>query len=193
MWHFLSLRHIIFKLRPIVLHTGLLLWWHLHTPKRDANRNELWLVVWNVSQTASWVGFGQWKLPWIPDLQPSVWRSGYARLDMILLSNIKQARLPISRFSSTNVILIVYRSISKYWVSYILYTIVSVIIVLFQSLNCIYFIFFYLNICASQRNTAVFSWTNHESMIHSSSRFLFRNESAILKKSFKRMIQWITN
>ncbi len=26
-------------------------------------RNELWLVVWHVGQTASWVGLGQWKLP----------------------------------------------------------------------------------------------------------------------------------
>ncbi len=24
---------------------------------------------------------GQWKLPWIPDLQPSVWKSGYSSLD----------------------------------------------------------------------------------------------------------------
>ncbi len=29
---------------------------------------------------ASWAGLGQWNLPSIPDLQPSVWRSGYARL-----------------------------------------------------------------------------------------------------------------
>ncbi len=28
-------------------------------PKRDAERNELWLVVWHVGQTASWVGLGQ--------------------------------------------------------------------------------------------------------------------------------------
>ncbi len=33
-----------------------------------------------VGQTASWAGLGQWNLPSIPDLQPSVWRSGYARL-----------------------------------------------------------------------------------------------------------------
>ncbi len=26
------------------------------------------------------MGLGQWKQPFIPDLQPSVWRSGYARL-----------------------------------------------------------------------------------------------------------------
>ncbi len=51
-----------------------------HAPKRDAKWNELWLVVCYVSQTASWAGLGQWKLPSIPDLQPSVWRSGYARL-----------------------------------------------------------------------------------------------------------------
>ncbi len=37
-----------------VSHTGLVLWWHFHAPKRDAERNELWLVVWHVSQTASW-------------------------------------------------------------------------------------------------------------------------------------------
>ncbi len=58
----------------------LLSWRHFHAPKRDAERNELWLVVWHVGQTASWVGLGQWNLPYIPDLQPSVWRSGYARL-----------------------------------------------------------------------------------------------------------------
>ncbi len=28
-----------------------LLWWHFHAPKRDAERNELWLVVWHVGQT----------------------------------------------------------------------------------------------------------------------------------------------
>ncbi len=75
-----SLRQRIFKIRPRDSHTGLLLWRHLHAPKRDAERNELWLVVWHVGQTASWVGLSQWKLPYIPDLQPSVWRSGYARL-----------------------------------------------------------------------------------------------------------------
>ncbi len=57
-----------------VLHTGLLLWRHFHAPKHDAEWNELWLVVWHVGQTASW------KLPWILNLQLSVWRSGYARL-----------------------------------------------------------------------------------------------------------------
>ncbi len=49
-------------------------------PNRDAERNELWLVVWHVGQTASWVGLGQSMPPYIPDLQPSVWRSGYTRL-----------------------------------------------------------------------------------------------------------------
>ncbi len=43
-------------------------------------RNELWLVVWHVGQKASWADLGQWKLPWIPDLQSPVWRSGHARL-----------------------------------------------------------------------------------------------------------------
>ncbi len=43
-----------------VLHTGLLLWRHFHTPKLDAERNELWLVVWHVGQTASWAGLDQW-------------------------------------------------------------------------------------------------------------------------------------
>ncbi len=48
---------------------------------RNVTLNETnWLVVWHVSQTASWAGLGQWKLPWIPDLEPSVWRSGYVRL-----------------------------------------------------------------------------------------------------------------
>ncbi len=32
---------------------------------------------------ASWAGLGQWKLPSIPDLQLSVWRSDYARLMMV--------------------------------------------------------------------------------------------------------------
>ncbi len=77
---FKSLQRRIFKIRSRFLHTGLLLWRHFHAPKRDTERNELWLVVWHVAQTASWAGLGQWKLPYIPDLQPSVWRSGYARL-----------------------------------------------------------------------------------------------------------------
>ncbi len=58
----------------------MLLWRHFHAPKRDAERNELWLVVWHVSQTASWAGLDQWMQPYIPDLQPSVWRSGYTSL-----------------------------------------------------------------------------------------------------------------
>ncbi len=65
----------IFKIRPRVSHIGLLLWRHFHAPKRDAEGNDLWLVVWHVGQTASWAGFGQWNLPSIP-----VWRSGYSRL-----------------------------------------------------------------------------------------------------------------
>ncbi len=80
MWNIQSSQHRIFKIRPRVLHTGLLLWRHFHALKCDAERNKLWLVVWHVSQTASWAGLGQWKLPWIPDLEPSVWRSGYVRL-----------------------------------------------------------------------------------------------------------------
>ncbi len=79
----------IFKVRGIEslkyvreFHTCLLLWWHFHAQKRDAERNELWLVVLHVGQTASWAGLGQWKLPSTPDLQPSVWSSGYARLQL---------------------------------------------------------------------------------------------------------------
>ncbi len=53
-------------------HTGLLLWRYFHAQKRNAERNELWLVVWHVGKTASWAGFGQWNLPSIPDLQPAV-------------------------------------------------------------------------------------------------------------------------
>ncbi len=49
----------IFKVRLRILYTGLLLWRHFHAPKRDAERNELWLVVWHVGQTASWAGLGQ--------------------------------------------------------------------------------------------------------------------------------------
>ncbi len=65
----------IFKVRSIetLKYVRELLWWHFNYPKRDAEWNELWLVVWHVGQTASWAGLGQWKLPWIPDLQPSVW------------------------------------------------------------------------------------------------------------------------
>ncbi len=51
----------------------LLLWWHFHAQKRDAEQNELWLVVWHVGQTASWAGLGQWMQPYVPDLQQSVW------------------------------------------------------------------------------------------------------------------------
>ncbi len=76
-----SLRNIIFNIRPRVLHSGLLLWQHFHAPKRDTELNEQWLVVWHVGETASWAGLGQQKLPWIPDLQPSVWRSGYTSLE----------------------------------------------------------------------------------------------------------------
>ncbi len=36
-------------------------------PKRDAERNKLWLVVWHVGQTASGWAFLQWKLSWIPE------------------------------------------------------------------------------------------------------------------------------
>ncbi len=75
-----KVRGIVFKIRPRDLHTGLLLWRHFHAPKRDAEWNELWLVVWHVGQMASWVGLGQLNRTSIPDLQPSVWRSGYARL-----------------------------------------------------------------------------------------------------------------
>ncbi len=49
----------------------------------STHRNEPWLVVWHVGQTASWASIGQWKLPYIPDLQPSVWKSGYARLGVL--------------------------------------------------------------------------------------------------------------
>ncbi len=56
----------IFKVRGIEslkyireFHTRLVLWWHFHTPKRDAERNEPWLVVWHVGQTASWAGLDQ--------------------------------------------------------------------------------------------------------------------------------------
>ncbi len=44
----------VFKIRPRVSHTGLLLWRHFHAPRRDAERNKLWLVVWHVGQTTSW-------------------------------------------------------------------------------------------------------------------------------------------
>ncbi len=59
------------------------MWQNFHAQnfKRDAEWNEQWLVVWHVGETASWAGLGQRMLPWIPDLQPSVWRSGYARLE----------------------------------------------------------------------------------------------------------------
>ncbi len=42
--------NIIFKIHQRVSHGGLLLWRHFHTPNRDAERNELWLVVWHVGQ-----------------------------------------------------------------------------------------------------------------------------------------------
>ncbi len=47
------------SLKYVLSHTGLLLWWHFHAPKRDAEWNKLWLVVWHVGQTASWAGLGQ--------------------------------------------------------------------------------------------------------------------------------------
>ncbi len=67
MWNISSMWHRIFKIRPTVLlslYSLNLLWWrHFHAPKRDAERNELWLVVWHVGQMASWAGPGQWKRP----------------------------------------------------------------------------------------------------------------------------------
>ncbi len=39
--------------RYCVIVASLLLWRHFHTPKRDAEQSELWLVVCHVSQTAS--------------------------------------------------------------------------------------------------------------------------------------------
>ncbi len=55
-----------------VLHTGLLLWWHFHAPKRDAAQNETWLVALPVIHMASWAGLGYSKQPKFPDLQPLV-------------------------------------------------------------------------------------------------------------------------
>ncbi len=75
-------RHRIFKICPRVLHTGLLLWRHYHAPKHDAPQNETWLVALTVSQKASWAGLGHSKRTKFPDLQPSAWRSGYARLGL---------------------------------------------------------------------------------------------------------------
>ncbi len=80
MWKSKSLRHRIFQIRPRILHTGLLLWRHFHAPKHDAAQNETWLVALPVSHVASWAGLGHSKRPKLPDLQLSVWRSGYARL-----------------------------------------------------------------------------------------------------------------
>ncbi len=98
-----SLRYRLFKIRLRVSHTGLLLWWHFYTPKRDAERNKLWLVIWHVGQTALWAGLDQWRLSSIPDLQPSVWRSGYARLTQMRrlkrLTNQFSFRLILHRFS----------------------------------------------------------------------------------------------
>ncbi len=60
--------------------TGLLL--GRHFIPRDAERNELWLVVWNVGQTASWAGLGQWMgvIYSRPSAVSLNWRSGYATL-----------------------------------------------------------------------------------------------------------------
>ncbi len=62
--------HFLSAITPVYSVT----WWHFRK---------------HVRQTASWAGLGQWKLPSIPDLQPSVWRSGYARLLSCLLSAFK--------------------------------------------------------------------------------------------------------
>ncbi len=72
MWNISSSWHRTFKIHLKVSHISLLLWRHFHAPKRDAERNELRLVVWHVSQTASWAGLGQWLRPSIPEIQPSV-------------------------------------------------------------------------------------------------------------------------
>ncbi len=39
MWNISSSRHRIFKICPRICLFGLLLWWHFHTPKRNAERN----------------------------------------------------------------------------------------------------------------------------------------------------------
>ncbi len=59
MWNIYSSRHRIFKIHPRASHESLLLWRHFHEPKRNAERNKLWLVVWHVSHTASCAGLGQ--------------------------------------------------------------------------------------------------------------------------------------
>ncbi len=64
----------------VCLLSRVLLWRHFHAPKHDAAQNEAWLVTLPVSHMASWAGLGHSKRPKFPDLLPSVWRSGYARL-----------------------------------------------------------------------------------------------------------------
>jgi len=51
---------------------------HFQAPTPDAEQNELWLVALHVSHTCSCAVLGQWKLP----LLPSVWRSGFTRLQL---------------------------------------------------------------------------------------------------------------
>ncbi len=46
----------ICKFCPRVLHTGLLLWGHFHTPKHDTAQNETWLVALPVSHIDSSLG-----------------------------------------------------------------------------------------------------------------------------------------
>ncbi len=70
--------------------------WVFHTPvcycgdismPRNVMLNEtnydFWKLFFDMSvKRPSLAGLGQWNLPYIPDLQPSVWRSGYTRLSL---------------------------------------------------------------------------------------------------------------
>ncbi len=56
-------------------------------PKHDAAQNKKWSVALTVSHMASWADLGHSKRPRFPDLLPSVWRSGHARLTRIKLTD----------------------------------------------------------------------------------------------------------
>ncbi len=100
----------IFKVRGI---ESLKYVWEFHTPvwycgdistPRNVTLNETncdWLFDMSVKRPH---GFGQWNLPSIPDLQPSVWRSGYARLPFKCLGSVRFSLLFFENLTGRSVI-----------------------------------------------------------------------------------------
>ncbi len=84
MWNISSSRHRIFKIHLSFTHRSVTSG-DISTP-RNVTLNKTncdWFVDMSVKRPHG-RDLAQWKLPWILDLQPSVWRSGYARLSFFV-------------------------------------------------------------------------------------------------------------